>query len=387
MMYMRRSAIIVMLIAVTVVIIATYSILQIYGGSREPLPSATSTPTPTITASTNTQLQGVVLQGAGATFVYPQISEWAKRFQERYGIQINYQSVGSGAGQSMFFQKVVDFGCSDPPLSRDTWLKYNGSVLQVPWLFGPVVLVYNIPELPKSTALRLDAIAIAKIYKGEIRYWNDEYVKGLNPDIAHLLPNKEIVAVYRSDSSGTTELFTTFLYKASGGVWTKDLVGKSISWPVEATGRGVGGKGNEGVTQNVMQIPYSIGYVEWSYAIKNNLSIAAIKNAAGNFVLPMRETLEEALKNAKIPTSPLDDFSGIVDSVIYVAGEKSYPILGPTHIILWRSYDNPKKVEALKLFLKWVAEEGYNHIVEGYVAPPQSVKELLIKAANEIVSQ
>ncbi len=384
---MRRSAIIVMLIAVTVVIIATYSILQIYGGSREPLPSATSTPTPTITASTNTQLQGVVLQGAGATFVYPQISEWAKRFQERYGIQINYQSVGSGAGQSMFFQKVVDFGCSDPPLSRDTWLKYNGSVLQVPWLFGPVVLVYNIPELPKSTALRLDAIAIAKIYKGEIRYWNDEYVKGLNPDIAHLLPNKEIVAVYRSDSSGTTELFTTFLYKASGGVWTKDLVGKSISWPVEATGRGVGGKGNEGVTQNVMQIPYSIGYVEWSYAIKNNLSIAAIKNAAGNFVLPMRETLEEALKNAKIPTSPLDDFSGIVDSVIYVAGEKSYPILGPTHIILWRSYDNPKKVEALKLFLKWVAEEGYNHIVEGYVAPPQSVKELLIKAANEIVSQ
>jgi len=386
-MYMRRSAIIVMLIAVTVVIIATYSILQIYGGSREPLPSATSTPTPTITASTNTQLQGVVLQGAGATFVYPQISEWAKRFQERYGIQINYQSVGSGAGQSMFFQKVVDFGCSDPPLSRDTWLKYNGSVLQVPWLFGPVVLVYNIPELPKSTALRLDAIAIAKIYKGEIRYWNDEYVKGLNPDIAHLLPNKEIVAVYRSDSSGTTELFTTFLYKASGGVWTKDLVGKSISWPVEATGRGVGGKGNEGVTQNVMQIPYSIGYVEWSYAIKNNLSIAAIKNAAGNFVLPMRETLEEALKNAKIPTSPLDDFSGIVDSVIYVAGEKSYPILGPTHIILWRSYDNPKKVEALKLFLKWVAEEGYNHIVEGYVAPPQSVKELLIKAANEIVSQ
>jgi len=387
-MYMRKNTVVVMLITVAIVIIATYSILQIYyGGSKEPLTSATQTPTPTTTTSISIQLQGVVLQGAGATFVYPQLSEWAKKFQERYGIQINYQSVGSGAGQSMFFQKVVDFGCSDPPLSRDTWLKYNGSVLQVPWLFGPVVVVYNIPEIPKDAVLRLDAIAIAKIYKGEIRYWNNEYIKSLNPDIAHLLPNKEIVAVYRSDSSGTTELFTTFLYKASNGVWTKDLVGKSVSWPVEATGRGIGGKGNEGVTQNVMQIPYSIGYVEWSYAIKNNLSIAAIKNAAGNFVIPTRETLEEALKNARIPTSPIDDFSGIVDSVIYATGEKSYPILGPTHIILWRRYDDSKKAEALKLFLKWVAEEGYNHIVEGYVAPPQSVKELLIKAANEIMSQ
>jgi phosphate transport system substrate-binding protein len=286
----------------------------------------------------------------------------------------------------MFFQKVVDFACSDPPLSRDTWLKYQGSVMQIPIIFGPVVVIYNIPDIPRNITLRLDAVALARIYKGEIRYWDDEYIKSLNPDIAHLLSHKEIIAVYRSDSSGTTELFTFFLYKASKGEWPKELVGKSINWPVISTGRGVGGKGSEGVTLAVMQTPYSIGYVEWSYAIKNNLSIAAIRNAEGNFVLPTRETLEEALRNAKIPTSPLDDFSEILNNVIYTPGAKSYPILGPTHIILWKRYDDPRKAEALKLFLKWLANEGYNYVLEGYVAPPQVVKDLLLKAVNEITA-
>lgn len=376
-------AIAVLAIAIIAFIIAYYA-LQIYGGRKEGLTPVT---VPSITTSTNIQLQGVVLQGAGSSFVYPQISEWSKMFQEMYGIQINYQSVGSGAGQSMFFQKIVDFGCSDPPLSRDMWLKYNGSILQIPWLFGPVVIVYNIPELPKNVILRLDAVALAKIYKGEIVYWDDAYIKSLNPNITSMLPHKEIVVVYRSDASGTTEIFTTFLYKASGGVWPRGLVGKSISWPVEASGRGVGGKGSEGVTQNIKQTPYSIGYVEWSYAIKNNLSIAAIKNEAGNFVTPSIETVEEALKNAKIPTSPLDDFSQILDSIIYAPGDRSYPIAGPTHILLWKKYDDLRKAEAIKLFLKWVADEGYNHVVEGYVAPPQNVRELLIKASNEITTQ
>uniref|UniRef100_A0A7C2ZP40 Phosphate-binding protein n=1 Tax=Ignisphaera aggregans TaxID=334771 RepID=A0A7C2ZP40_9CREN len=330
--------------------------------------------------------KGVILQGAGASFVYPQIVEWASRFQNRYGIQINYQSVGSGAGQSMFFQKVVDFACSDPPLSKETWSKYNGSVLQIPWLFGAVVIVYNIPELPNNTVLKLDAVAIARIYRGDIVYWDDEYIKNLNPDLASMLPHKEIIVVYRSDSSGTTQLFTTFLYKASGGVWPRELVGKSISWPVEASGRGVGGKGNEGVTQIVIQTPYSIGYVEWSYAIKNNLSIAAIKNAADNFILPSKESLQAALENAEIPASPLDDFSGILDSIIYAPGKDGYPIAGPTHIILWREYEDPNKAEAIKLFLRWIAEEGYDYVLEGYVAPPESVRELLIEAADLVVS-
>jgi len=332
-------------------------------------------------------LEDVVLQGGGASFPYPQISEWAKRFQEKYGVQIVYQSVGSGAGQSMFLQQAVDFACSDPPLSRDTWKQYNGSILQIPWLFGPVVIVYNIPELLSNYTLRLDAVAIAKIYRGEIVSWNDPYIKALNPEVVDLLPNREIIVVHRSDSSGTTQLFTNFLYKASGGVWTKDLVGKTVNWPVDATGRGVGGKGNEGVTQIVVQTQYSIGYVEWSYAIKNNLRIVAIKNAAGNFVLPSRDTLEEALSDAEIPSSPLDDFSGVLDSVIYASGENSYPILGPTHILIWRRQSDQKKAEALKLFLRWIVEEGYSYLVEGYVAPPQKVWQLLLSAVNLITTR
>ena len=338
-----------------------------------------------LVSSPQTRPQGVILQGAGATFPYPQISEWARRFQEKYGIQIIYQPVGSGAGQSMFFQKVVDFACSDPPLSRDKWSRYQGSVIQVPWLFGPVVVVYNIPELPSDYSLKLDGVALAKIYKGEIVYWNDPYIRELNPEVADMLPNKEIIVVYRSDSSGTSEIFTTFLYKASNGEWPEELVGKSPNWPVAATGRGVGGKGNEGVTNVVTQTRYSIGYVEWSYAIINNLKIVRVKNAAGNFVLPTTETLQEALKNANIPTSPLDDFSGILDNVVYAPGEKSYPILGPTHILIWRQQEDPMKAEALKLFLNWVAEEGYNYIVEGYVAPPESVR-LLLKKASELIT-
>jgi phosphate transport system substrate-binding protein len=368
----------------TLIIIAVVAVVVVGVLISQIVPRTPSSTTPTTATPATSEIRGLILQGAGASFPYPQISEWARRFQDKYGIQVVYQSVGSGAGQSMFLQKAVDFGCSDPPLSRDKWSQYKESIIQVPWLFGPVVIVYNIPELPGNYNLKLDGIAIARIYKGEITYWNDPYIKELNPEVADKLPNKEIIAVHRSDASGTTEIFTTFLYKASSGVWPSELVGKSINWPVDATGRGVGGKGNEGVTSAVVQTQYSIGYVEWSYAIKNNLRVASIKNAVGNFVLPTSETLQEALKKANIPSSPLDDFSGILDSVIYTPGEESYPILGPSHILIWRVQDDPKKAEGLKLFLKWVAEEGYNYIVEGYIAPPENVRQLLVKAAELI---
>jgi len=371
----------------TLIIIAVVAVVVVGVLISQIIPRTPSSTTPTTATPATSEIRGLILQGAGASFPYPQISEWARRFQDKYGIQVVYQSVGSGAGQSMFLQKTVDFAGSDPPLSRDKWIQYKESIIQVPWLFGPVVIVYNIPELPGNYSLKLDGIAVARIYKGEITYWNDPYIKELNPEVADKLPNKEIIAVHRSDASGTTEIFTTFLYKASSGVWPSELVGKSINWPVDATGRGVGGKGNEGVTSAVVQTQYSIGYVEWSYAIKNNLRVASIKNAAGNFVLPTIETLQDALKKANIPSSPLDDFSGILDSVIYAPGEKSYPILGPSHILIWRVQDDPKKAEGLKLFLKWVAEEGYNYIVEGYIAPPENVRQLLVKATELITTR
>ncbi|MEM1642836.1 MAG: phosphate ABC transporter substrate-binding protein PstS [Desulfurococcaceae archaeon] len=329
-------------------------------------------------------LINTMIQGAGATFIYPQLSEWMKLFYSKTGIGMSYQSVGSGAGLSMFFQGTVDFACSDPPLSRDTWEKYRGEVIQIPWLAGAVVVVYNIPELSENYVLRLDEIAIAKIYKGAIVYWDDLHIKQLNPGIADKLPHREIIAVYRSDSSGTTEIFTTYLHKAAGNMWPKELVGKTVNWPVTALGRGIGGKGNEGVTQVVMQVQYSIGYVEWGYAIANNLSIALLKNAAGVFIEPSKESIASALENINIPASPLDDFSHVVYEAVYAPGDKSYPIAALTHLVLWRKYEDPSKAVAIREFLKWILEEGYERIVFGYVAPPESIRNLLKEAVNII---
>lgn len=374
----RKTIAVVILVLVT---ITSASIYFTYFQQRESASHktpTTSTPTSTMPSSS------VILQGAGATFIYPQLNEWIQLFYMKKGIRVSYQSVGSGAGLSMFFQGIVDFACSDPPLSRDMWEKYKGEIIQVPWLIGAVVIIYNIPELPGSVSLKLDEVALAKIYKGEIVYWDDLYIKSLNPEIADKLPHKEIIAVYRSDSSGTTEIFTTYLNKAASNIWPSELVGKTVNWPVAGVGRGVGGKGNEGVTQIVMQTPYSIGYVEWAYAIANNLPIASLKNAAGFFVKPSEESLISAMNNVNIPSTALDDFSHIVREAVYAPGEESYPLLALTHLVIWRKYDDPLKAYALKEFLKWILEDGYNHIIPGYVAPPPSIRELLKNAINLI---
>jgi phosphate transport system substrate-binding protein len=324
----------------------------------------------------------LVLQGAGATFPYPQLDEWLRAFYSEKGIKVNYQPVGSGAGLSMFFQNVADFACSDPPLPRDTWKNYIGEVMQIPWLAGAVAVIYNIPELSREVELRLDAEVLAGIYNGSIVYWDDERIKRLNPEIADKLPRREIIPVYRTDASGTTEIFTLFLNKATSGAWPKQLVGKTVDWPVAKTGRGIGGKGSEGIVQIVTQTPYSIGYVEWGYALMSGVPVASIKNSAGRFVKPSEGTIAEALEHVSVPQSPLDDFSNIVFESVYAPGDNSYPITALTHIILWKTYKDPSKASALAELLKWIANKGYNKLLPGYVAPPERVRDLLLEAAK-----
>lgn len=326
---------------------------------------------------------GVTLVGAGASFPYPQIAQWVKLFKDVSGVDISYQSVGSGAGQRMFLvDRTVDFACSDPPLTRELWESYKGEVLQIPWLMGAVVVIYNVPESPRDHSLRLTPEVLAKVFKGEIERWDDPEIKGLNPEVAERLPSVPIVVVHRSDSSGTTEVFTTFLHKAAPDLWPKELVGKTIEWPVDRLGRGVGAKGNEGVTAAVLQTPYSIGYVEWSYAIENGLPVAAIRNAAGRFTLPTAEAIKAAAEGVQMPKSALEDFSHILQEVIYSGNEGSYPLASFTFILLWRAYADRAKALALSEFLKWIAIEGYKNLVPGYAAPPQSVVNMLLDAAE-----
>ncbi len=363
------AAIIVFVVVATVLII--YGLGLVQGGSVESLNKM------------------VHLRGSGATFLQPQLEAWVQEFMKEYGnIVIEYQGVGSGAGQEQFFKGLTDFCGSDPPLSHEKWLEYKGKVLQLPVILGAVVIVYNVPEIPKSVHLNLSGEVLALIYKGEIEYWDDPRIKELNPGLADKLPHEKIIVVHRSDASGTTQIFTTFLHKAAPEIWPIELVGKTIDWPVDKVGRGVGGKGNPGVTANVINTKYSIGYVELAYALKNNLTIAAIRNREGVFVLPSTETIQSAAKHALktklIPISPDGDFCKELDAIVYAPGKNSYPLTAFSHIFVWKTYEDKAKAEALKRFIEWIYTKGSKYIIEGYVAVPEEIKSIGLKAVELI---
>lgn len=333
----------------------------------------------------------VYIRGSGATFPQPQFEVWIQAFMKKYSnIVIEYQGVGSGAGQEQFFKGLTDFCGSDPPLSYEKWLEYKGKVLQLPVILGAIAVVYNIPEIPKNVHLNLSGKVLALIYKGEIEFWDDPRIKELNPGLANKLPHKKIIVVHRSDASGTTQVFTTFLHRSAPNIWPKELVGKTIDWPVDRTGRGVGGKGNPGVTAIIVNTRYSIGYVELTYALKNNLSMAAIRNREGVFVTPSKATIQAAaryaLETGLIPSSPDGDFSRELDAIVYAPGKTSYPITTFSHIFVWRNYGDKSKAEAIKKFIEWIYTEGSKYVIEGYVAVPEEMKEIGLKAAEMIKS-
>ena len=324
----------------------------------------------------------VRITGSGSTFIYPQMQAWIDAFTQRNpDVIVEYSPTGSGTGQAqMLVDKTVDFAASDPPLTREQYERYKGKVLQVPVILGAVAIVYNIPGVEE---LRLNGEVLALIYLGEIEYWDDPRIAELNPGVE--LPHERIIAVHRSDSSGTTHVFTLFLYKASNGLWPRDLVGKSIEWPVDAAGRGIGAKGNQGVAQAVKATEYSIGYVEYSYAIQAGFKMAYVENAAGEYLQPSPESIQAAARAAAaaMPDSPLGDWSGVLDAIVYPEGRGAYPIASFSFLILWKEYPQ-EKAEAIKEFLRFILTEGDNYIVEGYVAVPEEVKEVGLKAVDLI---
>jgi len=281
------------------------------------------------------------LTGAGATFPNPIYTKWFDAYNKATGIQINYQSIGSGGGIRQFTEGTVDFGATDGPMSPAQMEAVKNNVLHIPTVLGAVVLTYNLPSIG-ATQLQLDGATIADIFLGRITKWNDKRIAAMNPGVA--LPNTDIIVVHRSDGSGTSYIFTDFLTKVSREWKDKVNYATSVKWPV-----GLGGKGNEGVTQQVKQIEGTIGYVELIYALSNNLPYAKVKNSAGNFVVPSLESATAAAASAKF--SKDTDFRV---SITNAPGPQTYPISSFTWLLIRPNSTDPAKAALVRDFLNWM---------------------------------
>ncbi len=264
---------------------------------------------------------GGTISGAGATFPQPVYDEWASQFKNKTSTTVNYNPVGSGAGVAQFTANTVDFGASDAAMkdSEVAAAAKNGKPVHVPTVFGAVTISYNVPGVTKG--LKLDGATAANIFLGKIKTWNDPAINALNPSVT--LPSKAITVVHRSDSSGTTKLFTTFLADYSP-TWASTVgADKTVKWPT-----GTGAKGNAGVAGAVKQTDGAIGYVELAYALQNNFTTADVKNKAGKFVAPTLASTTAAGVGLKTP-------GDLRFSAINAPGPNAYPIASATFILVY----------------------------------------------------
>jgi len=300
------------------------------------------------------------LTGAGATFPYPIYSKWFDMYHEKTGTEINYQSIGSGGGIQQVKAGTVDFGATDAPLSDARLKEMPRKVLHFPTVAGAVVLAYNLPSL--KAPLRMTPEIVEGIYMGKITVWNDKRMAAANPGVA--LPAAPILPVHRSDGSGTSYIFTTYLSAISSS-W-KELVGAntSVSWPV-----GIGGKGNEGVAGLVRQTTGAIGYVELAYAKQNQLSVAHVRNRSGNFVAPTLISTTAAAEGAAAYLAK-DVRTPIVNSPATTA----YPICGLTYLLIYQDQKDAAKAQTLAEFIDWAIHDGQS-VAEGldYARLPDGV--------------
>ena len=315
---------------------------------------------------------GATLTGAGATFPNPIYTKWFDEYAKQTGVRINYQSIGSGGGIRQFTEGTVDFGATDGPMTDEQIKSVNGNVLHVPTVMGSVVLTYNLASVGDAK-LKLDAPTIADIYLGRLTKWNDQRIAQLNPGIK--LPDQDIIVVHRSDGSGTTYVFVDYLSKVSPD-WQKK-VGKatSVNWPV-----GLGGKGNEGVTQQVKQSDGAIGYVELIYAISNKLPYADVKNAEGEFIQPSLKSVTAAAAATTLP--PDTDFRV---SITNPKGAGAYPISSFTWLLVQREPRDSAKGEQLRKFIEWMLQpEAQRMAADLHYAPlPVPVIELVQKRIGQ----
>jgi phosphate transport system substrate-binding protein len=317
-----------------VVVLAIFALVACNSGSKS------------LSNAPQTGGNGSGLIGAGSTFIYPIMTRWISSFQSSHaGVQINYQSIGSGGGIQQLKKGLVDFGASDAALD-DEQLKEMPALVQIPESAGPVCITYNLPDL--KSPLKLSSATLSGIFLGKIKTWQDPAIRKDNSGVT--LPKDSVVVAHRSDGSGTTNIFTTYLAKVSPD-WQKQVgKGISVNWPT-----GLGGKGSEGVTGLVKQTPGGIGYVELTYAKENNLPVALIRNQAGSWVEPSAASTTAAV------TAFSDDLSKDVRTPIVdppASAADAYPIAGLTFLMVPKQGKDPNKTEMLKQFVQYIVTQG-----------------------------
>jgi phosphate transport system substrate-binding protein len=313
----------------------------------------------------------VELTGAGASFPSPLYQTWFAELNKKYpNLKVNYQSVGSGAGVEQFTKGTVDFGASDVAMKDEEIQKIpaDKGVILLPVTAGSIVLAYNLPDVPQ---LKLPRAVYTDILLGKIKFWDDPAIAKANP--AAKLPKEAIKVIYRADGSGTTGVFTKHLSAISPEWKTKVGDGKSVKWPV-----GIGAKGNEGVTAQILQTPASIGYVEYSYAKQSNLKFASLENKAKQFVSASEESASKTLASVTLPEN-LRVFISDPE------GADSYPIVTYTWILAYKKYTDANKAKAVEATIEYALTDGQKLAAElGYVPLPVNVIAKVAAAADKI---
>jgi len=290
------------------------------------------------------------MNGAGSTFIDPIFTKWTEAYSKvDSGVQVNYQAIGSLQGVEDLLSHSVDFAASDAPLHLEQLDQPACRTLFFPATLGAVVVIYNLPEIPASTKIKLSGQVLADIFLGKIKKWNDQAIVALNPGTA--LPDRDIVVAYRQDGSGTTYTFTDYLSKTSPD-WAKSAgAGMVVRWPA-----GLHALGNQGVAEAVQSQAGGIGYVELTYAIRNKIPFAMIQNQAGAWVEASPEGMTAAA-DSLIDKMPSDLQQSITDA----PGQSAYPITSYSYVLLFKRQTDSTKAEAFSRFLDWALHDGQSY--------------------------
>jgi phosphate transport system substrate-binding protein len=370
------------LVLVVVALLAGCSQTAAPAATKAPAAAATTAPAATTAASgARPHGEGLIkggldgetkkLNGAGATFPAVLYSKWFSDYARLTGVEVNYQSIGSGGGIKGISDTTVDFGASDAAMT-DAQLKAakGGEILHIPAALGAVAVTYNVAGVTKP--LKFTPETLADIFLGTITKWNDPKLVADNPDAG--LPNANIVVVHRSDGSGTTSIFTDYLSTVSPDWKSRVGTGTSVNWPT-----GLGEKGNEGVANGVKQNPNSIGYVEVIYAIQQKLGVGLVKNKAGNFAEPTLDNVSAAAAGVAQTIAP-----DLRASIVNAPGDNTYPISGFTWLLVYQNQNDKAKATALTRMLWWGIHDAQKYSSElGYAPLP---KEIVTKAEDKILS-